>query len=93
MIHLGARIFFRVGNFTELCKLKSFKYFKAESFDILSKSFQKHTIVLMTSMYCQLLNKAEDMDRFYIELSDNRFLNSLFQGCNEFIGKSPRFFQ
>lgn len=93
MIHLAARIYFRVGRYEELLKLKSFSYFKGESFDILSKSFQKHTIVLMTYMYCYLLNKADDKESFIVRLNEKRFLVSLFQGCNEFIGKSPRFYQ
>jgi hypothetical protein len=39
------------------------------------------------------MNRAKDLDNFFLKLNENKFLNSLFQGCDEFIGKSPRFYQ
>lgn len=61
MIHLASRIYFRIGSLTKLKSLKSYKYFKTVSFDILSKSFHKQTIILMSYMYCLLMNRADNL--------------------------------
>ena len=92
LIHLAARMFFRVGNITLLKSLKSYVYFKEISFEILSKSFHKNTIILMSYMYCLLMIRADNFESFFIQLNDEKFINSLFQGCDEFIGKSPIFY-
>ncbi len=36
--------------------------------------------------------KADNFENYFLELNEEKFLNSLFQGCDEFIGKSPRFY-
>ena len=61
MIHIAARVFFRVGDLKTLKKLKSYVYFKSMSFDILSRSFHKQSILLMAYMYCGLMVKADDL--------------------------------
>jgi len=62
--------------------MKSYLFFKSVSFEILSKSFHKHTIVLMSYAYCLFMNRADNIETFFLELNDEKFLNSLFQGCD-----------
>lgn len=61
MIHIAARVYFKMGSYLILKKLKSFTYFKNQSFDMLSRSFHKQTILLMSYMYCALLLKADNI--------------------------------
>ncbi len=82
LIHLCAKSFFRVGSTQKLKQLKSYNYFKEISFDILSKSFHKNTVILMTYAYCMLIMRADNFESFFMELNEEKFLNSLFQGCD-----------
>ncbi len=82
LIHVVAKSFFRVGSIPKLKELKSYCFFKSISFDILSKSFHKNTVILMTYAYSMLINKADSFDNFFVDLNDEKFLDSLFQGCD-----------
>ncbi len=62
MIQVAARVFFRIGSLGLLKTLSSFIYFRNVSFEILSKSFHKQTIILMSYMYCMLINWADNFE-------------------------------
>jgi hypothetical protein len=49
--------------------------------------------MLMTYMYCMLMDRADNLESFFLQLNEEKFLNSLFQGWDEFVGKSSRFNQ
>ena len=70
LIYLVAKSFFRVGSLPKLKMLKSYCFFKDISFDILSKSFHKNTVILMSYAYCMLINKADSFENFFVELNE-----------------------
>ncbi len=36
----------------------------------------------MTYAYCMLIMRADNFESFFVELNEEKFLNSLFQGCD-----------
>ena len=93
MIHIAARIFFAAKTMKNLSQIKSYLYFKQMSFDMLSRSFHKKTILLMSYMYSTILTTFENFEQTFVQLNKGRFLDSLFKGCDDFMGKTNVFFQ